>query len=722
MKSFVAHITSKRSFFWRYFLLLFIMVIMFFFILSASTNQTVRIHLDNYLDQTLKSFQYNAANFSSELALTQSLISSVEASEYHQLLVYSDIPASDAKFHYYQYKLHTVYSKECNLLSMLTNGFIYFRDSNTCITKTSFYKNISDCFEHYFRYTALDDSTPAPSISDWILSLPTKNTLIPFSASNVSIQGNPSNACLTILTQPPASNQIYGFLYTTSSILEAFHLDTLPENTYFRLISSNEKDLFSYNVPDDTLNYIEFSASVPSIASTAVIGIKQSHFEELAMDSQHSAQSLLMLSAIVGLVFCFVFSYIGVKPLHSLIRTHALAQANSRNEIDTIDNFIKSNRQINESLQNMLLSSVLAQAFYAPPIPQSEAELLTKNYPLFRETLRLAIVREQDPDPEPEIHKLIMDILLQKMPSEAICKHMCMSDICIIMPNRDIYFEVLQKILIEMNGQIKEAPQFVIGFSAPFTGIQNISIAVRQAQISIPTEGARVAGIFSENSAASAAYTEPAFDLKILQQLLNNWNEEEVLKLLEKYTHILTSNSQIQPEELFYQILHLEREAAQTAELSFSSFVRTSYRQDLTPAANMLILMDIARNLFAQKAQLQKTEIHQLSKELVQFVRTHYSDPAISLTTLAQEFSVSERFAHKAIITVTGCNFSKFLLNTRMEEAARMFRETDENIATISRLCGCPANSTFYRNFKNYHHKTPAEYKEMFTVGNVKTD
>ena len=129
----------------------------------------------------------------------------------------------------------------------------------------------------------------------------------------------------------------------------------------------------------------------------------------------------------------------------------------------------------------------------------------------------------------------------------------------------------------------------------------------------------------------------------------------------------------------------------------------------------MLALTEIVRNLFAQKTKLQVSEIQQLSEELVEFVKTHYSDPAFSLTTLAQEFCVSERFAHKAIITVTGNNFSKFLLGIRMEEAARMFRETDESISTVSRLCGCPANSTFYRNFKNYNKKTPAEYKEMFS-------
>ena len=56
-------------------------------------------------------------------------------------------------------------------------------------------------------------------------------------------------------------------------------------------------------------------------------------------------------------------------------------------------------------------------------------------------------------------------------------------------------------------------------------------------------------------------------------------------------------------------------------------------------------------------------------------------------------------------------NVSNFLAQCRMEQAAMLLRDTDENISTIADKCGYPVESTFYRNFKKYYHMTPAEYK-----------
>ena len=69
--------------------------------------------------------------------------------------------------------------------------------------------------------------------------------------------------------------------------------------------------------------------------------VLKSHFDELTLDAQRSAQKLLLLSAFIGLILCTCFSYIGVKPLHSLMRTHDLSRPESRNEIAAIDKITK---------------------------------------------------------------------------------------------------------------------------------------------------------------------------------------------------------------------------------------------------------------------------------------------------------------------------------------------------------------------------------------------
>ena len=60
-------------------------------------------------------------------------------------------------------------------------------------------------------------------------------------------------------------------------------------------------------------------------------------------------------------------------------------------------------------------------------------------------------------------------------------------------------------------------------------------------------------------------------------------------------------------------------------------------------------------------------------------------------------------------------NMSGYLAQIRMHEAARLLRETRENVSTIGEKCGYPVESTFYRNFKKYYHMTPAEYKSSLS-------
>jgi len=69
-----------------------------------------------------------------------------------------------------------------------------------------------------------------------------------------------------------------------------------------------------------------------------------------------------------------------------------------------------------------------------------------------------------------------------------------------------------------------------------------------------------------------------------------------------------------------------------------------------------------------------------LCGDIVLHIKDNFSDPALCLFNLARLFCVSERFAHNAIPSLTGMNFSNFLSLTRMQEAARLLRETDESI------------------------------------------
>ena len=113
---------------------------------------------------------------------------------------------------------------------------------------------------------------------------------------------------------------------------------------------------------------------------------------------------------------------------------------------------------------------------------------------------------------------------------------------------------------------------------------------------------------------------------------------------------------------------------------------------------------------------MQTSEVQHISRRLIRYVGEHYANPDLSLSFLAQEFCVSESFVHKTLISETGTNFSKLLLDVRMKEAANLLLTTDKSNTEISEACGYLAISSFYRNFKKYYNVTPSEFKEATTV------
>jgi len=248
---------------------------------------------------------------------------------------------------------------------------------------------------------------------------------------------------------------------------------------------------------------------------------------------------------------------------------------------------------------------------------------------------------------------------------------------------------------------------------APFTGLEKISATIRQAQSCVPETAQHMIVQVTESGEDSARGSEKV-DLKPLQQALECWNQQEVAAQIDQLAVFAGKSNKTPPQELFYGILFLLRDAAGSGKLSFSSHEKLVYQSNSSPTANLRRLKAIAEDLFQQKAALQMTDKQILCQEIVQHIETHFSDATLCMASLSKQFGVSERFVYNAVLDSTGMNVSNFLARCRMQEAARLLRETQETIGSIAEKCGYPVESTFYRNFKKYYHVTPAEYKAAY--------
>ena len=318
------------------------------------------------------------------------------------------------------------------------------------------------------------------------------------------------------------------------------------------------------------------------------------------------------------------------------------------------------------------------------------------------------MIRDRRGEPAADDSSLFT-LLRQALPEPFLCEYLNLQEALVLFPAGAEEFDLFQDTLLQLNAGQERGPRFVCGVSAPFLGISEIDSSIRQAQFCVPEDSDRVVAAFSQDVVGSdLSASSSSFDLKQFQHALSTWNHREALTMLDH----LCAHPGSHPEEVFYSILFLLRDAAQASKMSFASCEKTTYLQNGTPSANFAQLREVVDELFRQKSALQLSDRQILCEQIVQHIKDNFSDPTFCLFALSKQFGVSERFAHNAIQSITGTNFSNFLSLTRTQEAARLLRETDLSIQEVAEHCGYPAISTFYRNFKKQYLMTPADYKD----------
>jgi len=705
MRQKIQQIMARLSLFWRYFFLLAAVVLVFLIAFSVATQQFTKTLRTSYLEQAKSSFEKNAELFARDLSLIHSLPMSMEDSEYYMTVARSGA-LQEPQYVFYLAEFSDSFSLQCLLMDLPAEGFVCFRDSQACLTRHRIFTDVENCFESYIIY-----SDEQPSILDTIREggLSIGSRLLP--ACEVSVGGR-KQTYLTVLTQSAGREATYGFLYPVDTVEEYFQIESLPQNTSFDLIRADGTVLYSRaGASADESDYIRLTCELPSLSSTASIGIPRTYFRATVNRAQIAAQLIFLLSVLVGIAMCFLFSHLSVKPFRRLIQSHTADQVREApaNELVTIDGFLKDAREKNMALSGMLLSSLLVRAFSALTIPEGEYKKISAAVPMFGSSLRAAIVRDRASDADVEDNSAMINRLRQALPEQFLCEYINIQESIVLFPSAATFCEQLQQVLLELNAGAERDVRYVCGVSAPFVGAECVSQAIRQAQFCIPENGERVFVQMAQDG--SDAMMAESVDMTHFQQALACWNRQEALVQIDQIAAFAGKNSAVRPQELFYSALFLLRDAAHSGRMSFEDHENMTYQPTSSPVANLRRLKGVVNDLFEQKAALQMTDKQVLCEEIVQHVKNNYSDPNLCMASLAKQFCVSERFVYNAVQESTGTNVSALLLQCRMQEAARLLRDTQENVGTIAEKCGYPVESTFYRNFKKYYHMTPAEYK-----------
>ena len=106
-----------------------------------------------------------------------------------------------------------------------------------------------------------------------------------------------------------------------------------------------------------------------------------------------------------------------------------------------------------------------------------------------------------------------------------------------------------------------------------------------------------------------------------------------------------------------------------------------------------------------------KSELTDVSSQLVEYVNLHFDEPSISLKELAFQFNVSTSTVSAAFKPAVGLNFYDYVSRLRMEKAKELLRKSSLSIREICRQVGYENEYSFRRAYLRYEGITPSEYR-----------
>lgn len=100
--------------------------------------------------------------------------------------------------------------------------------------------------------------------------------------------------------------------------------------------------------------------------------------------------------------------------------------------------------------------------------------------------------------------------------------------------------------------------------------------------------------------------------------------------------------------------------------------------------------------------------------DILEYIDANLSDPGLSLTEISQKYYMSVTYLCLYFKEKTGTTIRAYIIESRMERAAKLLRLTDMKVSEIAWAVGFADQSYFTKSFGKYFKKSPSRYKEEF--------
>lgn len=102
-----------------------------------------------------------------------------------------------------------------------------------------------------------------------------------------------------------------------------------------------------------------------------------------------------------------------------------------------------------------------------------------------------------------------------------------------------------------------------------------------------------------------------------------------------------------------------------------------------------------------------------LVSNAVEYIDTHYFDPMITVSVIAEAFHISQSYLLRTFKKVLKMGVLDYIQQRRVEEAKRLLRETKMTVNSIAECVGYTNSLALIRNFKKTENLTPTAYRKI---------
>lgn len=198
-----------------------------------------------------------------------------------------------------------------------------------------------------------------------------------------------------------------------------------------------------------------------------------------------------------------------------------------------------------------------------------------------------------------------------------------------------------------------------------------------------------------------------AGDAEAVEALLEQLREENLggRSLSEEYVRLLAFDLWATVLKLLEEQVIRDEELAKDTRSQFTDVALAEPHIALDACARSFYRL--CESVDARKKSHNNTVVNRVKD----FIQRHYADPALSLTLLSQEFSVSEAYLSGLFKEQTGENLSTYLQSVRMRHARDLLEETYIPVKDVGRRVGYPSYSTFARAFKRVFGVSASDFR-----------